>query len=152
SPGAAPGTNQPAPKVVEFARQAQSKPGELAQNRGKLEDKKADALSNLPASASKGGGTDDGRILALKEAGAKKKVYDEDRNALIYRRQDAVQSGKLGVDRSVEANNLRNQSCLTQTALRQAAGRNCLEYGGFWIDEEFDAKMPAVTVKAQSAA
>ena len=52
----------------------------------------------------------------------------------------------------MDANNLRNQSRLTQTALRQVAGRNCLEYGGVWIDEDFDAKMPSVVVKAQSAA
>src|SRR5262249_18557278 len=70
-------TNQPAPKVVDFARQAQSKPGELAQNRGKLEDKKTEEVNKFAAGVAKGGGKDDERILALKEAGEKKKVYDE---------------------------------------------------------------------------
>jgi Ca-activated chloride channel family protein len=32
------------------------------------------------------------------------------------------------------------------------AGRNCLEYGGVWIDEGFDAKMPAVIVKCMGTA
>ena len=31
-------------------------------------------------------------------------------------------------------------------------GRNCLEINGAWIDEDFDAKMPTVIVKALSAA
>ena len=53
---------------------------------------------------------------------------------------------------SVESNNLRNQSCLTQTALRNVGGRNCLEVGGVWIDEGFDAKLPTVTVKCLSDA
>ena len=34
-------------------------------------------------------------------------------------------------------NNLRNQSQLEFTALRQVYGRNCLEVGGVWIDEGF---------------
>src|SRR5207237_1015230 len=49
-------------------------------------------------------------------------------------------------------NNLRNQARLTQTAQRQVAGRNCIEIGGVWIDEDFEPKMKTVTVKAMSAA
>jgi Ca-activated chloride channel family protein len=63
-----------------------------------------------------------------------------------------VQAGKLGVDLSVQMQNLRNQTRLDQTALCQVNGRNCLEIGGVWIDEGFDAKMPTLTVKAQSDA
>jgi Ca-activated chloride channel family protein len=48
--------------------------------------------------------------------------------------------------------NLRNQTRLDQTALRNVYGRNCLEIGGVWIDEGFDAKMPTLIVKAQSDA
>src|SRR5205807_1256441 len=65
---------------------------------------------------------------------------------------EEVQTGKLGVDLSVDANNLRNQSKLTQTALRQVGGRKCLEIGGVWIDEAFEAKTPVVIVKAMSNA
>ena len=57
-----------------------------------------------------------------------------------------------GVDLSIQNNNLRNQCRLEQTAVRKAAGRNCLEIGGVWIDEGFDPKMPTVTIKAQSDA
>ena len=49
-------------------------------------------------------------------------------------------------------NNLRNQSRLEQTAYRNVQGRNCMEIGGVWIDDQFDPKMPVVTVKAQSDA
>ncbi len=48
--------------------------------------------------------------------------------------------------------NLRNQTRLEQTALRNVYGRNCLEIGGVWIDEGFEAKMPTLIVKAQSDA
>ena len=48
--------------------------------------------------------------------------------------------------------NLRNQSRLDQTAIKNVYGRNCLEIGGVWIDEGFDAKMPTLTIKAQSDA
>jgi hypothetical protein len=49
-------------------------------------------------------------------------------------------------------NNLRSQSRLEQTAIKNVYGRNCLEIGGVWIDEGFDAKMKTVTVKAMSKA
>jgi Ca-activated chloride channel family protein len=41
---------------------------------------------------------------------------------------------------------------MERTASRQVYGRNCLEMGGVWIDEGFEAKMPTVVVKAQSEA
>src|SRR5947209_1733872 len=49
-------------------------------------------------------------------------------------------------------NNLRNQSRVEQTALRQVAQRNCVEVGGVWIDEGYEAKMPTVAVRAMSDA
>jgi Ca-activated chloride channel family protein len=144
--GMAPGLMPAAPgggpmQVLEFAKRNQAKPGDLAQNRGERADKdlkKAD-----------GKGTE-GRALA--EAREKKQAYDRAREHLQRRAQDAVQSGKLGVDLSVQTQNLRNQARLEQTAVRNVFGRNCLEIGGVWIDEKFDPKMPAVIVKAQSDA
>jgi Ca-activated chloride channel family protein len=63
-----------------------------------------------------------------------------------------TQEGKLGVDLSCEANNLRLQDRRSQSAVRRVGDRNCLEVGGVWIDERFDTKMKTVAVKAQSAA
>jgi Ca-activated chloride channel family protein len=74
------------------------------------------------------------------------------RDALGNKQQNAVQNGKLGVDLSVQTNNLRNQSRLEYTAQRNVGGRNCMEIGGVWIDDGFDPKMPVVAIKAQSDA
>jgi Ca-activated chloride channel family protein len=128
-------------KVVDLARSAQSKPGEGAANREEV------FLRSLNSAHS-----DSDQKKALEIAAEKIKVYDKAREALSYRRKDDVQTGKLGVDLSIDANNLRNQDRLVQTALRNVAGRNCMEIGGVWIDEGFDAKTAVVTVKAMSAA
>jgi Ca-activated chloride channel family protein len=56
------------------------------------------------------------------------------------------------VDVAVCSNNLRCQERLTQTAMRNVYGRNCMEIGGVWIDEGFTPEMKAVVVKAQSDA
>jgi Ca-activated chloride channel family protein len=126
----------------------QQKPGELAGSRGKFED---DRYRRLPTSAGHGAGKADGAD-ALAEAKDKKGAYDRARELLGRKQNEEVQVGKLGVDLSVQTNNLRNQSRLEPTAQRRVNGRTCLEVGGVWIDDGFDAKLPAVTVKAQSAA
>jgi Ca-activated chloride channel family protein len=137
-------------KVLDFARGVQKKPGDLADNRGKFEDEKN---RRLPATEGKGGtGDKDGAARVLYEAAQKKEAYDQAREALGRRLYAQVQAGKLGVDLSVQTNNLRTLSRLEQTALRRVANRNCLEIGGVWIDEGFDAKLPVVAVKALSEA
>jgi Ca-activated chloride channel family protein len=144
------GATAPA-KVTDFAKQAQNKPGELASKRDQLE---SDRFGYLRQEAAKlpGFGKDNPVFEALSEAREKKGAYDQAKEALRRRQVTRVQTGKLGVDLSVDSNNLRNQSRLTQTALRNVAGRNVLEFGGVWIDEGFDANMPVVTVKAMSDA
>jgi Ca-activated chloride channel family protein len=132
--------------VVDFARQNQSKPGELEGKRGAYAEKELRQELKDDGKMGKDG------YRYLRETLDKKGAYDRAREALRRRDAGAVQAGKLGVDLSVQTQNLRNQSRLEQTALRQVYGRNCLEIGGVWIDEGFDAKMPAVVVKAQSDA
>jgi Ca-activated chloride channel family protein len=127
--------------VVEFAKRNQEKPGDLEKNRGIYADR------DLGKGDGKGGGD-----KVLGEAKEKKDNYDLALDALRRREQNAVQAGKLGVDLSVQIQNMRHQTRLDQTAVRQVNGRNCLEIGGVWIDEGFDAKMPTLTVKAQSDA
>src|SRR5262249_57149087 len=73
-------------------------------------------------------------------------------DALKKGRKGEVEEGRLGVDLSCESNSLRSQSQLSQWAVRSIGSRNALEVGGVWIDEDFDAKMKTVTVKAQSKA
>jgi Ca-activated chloride channel family protein len=134
----------PEPHVLDVARAAQRSSGELFENRGKMADRALAAPSQESNSSEYG--------IALREAGEKKKAYDQAQRFLAGRRQEEVQTGKLGVDLSIDANNLRNQNRLSQTAIRKVAGRNCLEYGGVWIDEEFNSKTPTITVKAMSDA
>ena len=62
------------------------------------------------------------------------------------------QTGKVGVDFAQASCNLKEQSRLTQTANKLAYGRNCIELGGVWIDDKYDAKAKTLTVKAQSDA
>ncbi len=143
------GPTATAPRLIDYAKAAQSKPGDLAINRAKL----GDQLFELTERDGKGGGKDrDWYFDAYKEAGKQKKTYDQARLALAREHREEVQAGKLGVDLSIQSNNLRNQSQLTAIALKRVAGRNCLEIGGAWIDEDFDAKMPVVIVKAMSSA
>ncbi len=137
-PAGGPAAAKPVP-VLEFARQNQTKPGELATNRGHYADREL--------------GKDDGKgAKFMEEAKAKKEAFDKAREALRRGERDGVQAGKLGVDLSVQMQNLRSQARLDQSALRNVQGRNCMELGGVWIDEGFDAKMPTVVVKAQSDA
>lgn len=127
--------------VLEFAKRNQTKPGQLAENRGQQADK---ALRSAAGKGEEGEG--------LKKILEQKQTYDRAHKFLQNGAKDAVQSGKLGVDLSVQMQNLRNQARLEQTAVRKVFGRNCLELGGVWIDEDFDPKMTAVVVKAQSDA
>jgi Ca-activated chloride channel family protein len=129
-------------KVAEFARDVQKKEGDLDEHRGRFED---DRLKRMPA---RGGG----KARAWREAKKQKEAYDKARGALARKLYKAVQSGKLGVDLSIQANNLRAQERLSRTALRRVNGRSCLEIGGVWIDEGYTAKMKVVTVRAQSKA
>jgi Ca-activated chloride channel homolog len=62
------------------------------------------------------------------------------------------QAGRLGVELATASNALRAQERLTQTSNKQVQGRNCIEIGGVWIDDQFEAKTATVVVKAQSDA
>jgi Ca-activated chloride channel family protein len=88
----------------------------------------------------------------LREVQEKRANLSAAYDALKKSDKNSVQAGKLGVDLSVQTNNLRNQARLETTAQQKVYGRNCLEIGGLWIDEDFDGKMPTLTVKAQSDA
>jgi Ca-activated chloride channel family protein len=127
--------------VLEFAKRNQAKPGDLARNRGEQAEK---ALRNADGKGE--------AAAALKQVREQKETYDRARQYLQARTLGAVQAGKLGVDLSVQMQNLRNQTRLEPTAVRTVFGRNCLEIDGVWIDEGFDPQMPALVVKAQSDA
>ncbi len=143
-PGA--GTNAtgapPAGNVADFAKGAQQNKDDLAGNRDRLNDQLLYRSSSASTPLSS----------ILRQAGEKRANFEEAKKALETHRLEQVQGGKLGVELSIDSEGLRNQSRLTPSAVKNVAGRNCVEYAGVWIDEEFDAKTPLVTVKAQSDA
>jgi Ca-activated chloride channel family protein len=79
-------------------------------------------------------------------------TYSRARAALGAGRQGDLQAGKLAVDLALQVSALRNQDQLSRSATRRAAGRTCVEVGGAWVDEGFDARTPTVTIKAQGKA
>jgi len=129
--------------VTDFIKGVQEKPGDLALRRGGYED------DHLDKDSKKGDGK--GKELA-EQAAEKKQNYDKARELFAKHDREGVQANKLGVDLSIQTNNLRNQSKLEQTASRLVFGRTLIELGGVWIDEGFDPKMPTLTVRAQSDA
>jgi Ca-activated chloride channel family protein len=156
-PGAPPAlARPPAPggaaapvKVAEFAREQKKDGAGLGGQRGKFEDERLGRLSDLEAKPGQAGAD---ALKSLKEAGEAKKAYDEAQQLFRRGLLRQAQVDKLGVDLSVQTNNLKNQTRVQQTALRRVQGRNVLEIGGVWIDEGFDPKMPVLVIKAMSDA
>jgi len=87
---------------------------------------------------------------AKEEASEKKRAFDEAFQGAGPKQYADTQSGKLGVDLSIQVQNLRNQNRLDQDRPAQFQAATCLESAASGIDEGFDAKMTLVTVKAQT--
>jgi Ca-activated chloride channel family protein len=143
----APATATAAPETVTHFLRKQGEKGESkpADTRYKLE---AERAAKTPAAAPKDD-ADKKRLVELKE---QLKTLDEARAAINRRDVNAYQAGWVGVNLSVQSNNLKNQAQMTQSAVRNVASRNCLEVGGIWIDEGYNAKTKTLVVKAQSNA
>ncbi len=149
---AGPTTGTVAPKSSEVARNAareakEAPAGGIASGRANEQNKKIDdELKRLKPADRQGA-----YAGALEKAKSDLKLLQEaDRN---YKGNlQANQIGRQGVDLALASKNLRNQSQLTQSANRQVYGRNCVEVGGVWIDDQFNEKMKLVTIKAQGEA
>jgi Ca-activated chloride channel family protein len=87
----------------------------------------------------------------LDKLSEQKKTFDE-ANRAFKGRKDGYQTGKLGVDLALNSRDLRDQKQLSLTANRQVNGRQVLEIGGVWIDDQFKADTPTLVVKSQSNA
>jgi Ca-activated chloride channel family protein len=133
--------------VADFAKEAQKKTGGVTASRSELAEK---GLAMLPEGHAKDNKTvfnlqlARDRFLAQRQAGEELK---KGRGFLAN-----VQNGQLGVEMSCYSNDLRYACQLTRNAQRWIGGCNCLEVGGVWIDETYDAKMKIVAVKAMSQA
>ncbi len=136
--------NAPVP-VEKFIKGVQGKPGDARSSRAELAERE---LAKLQAGLAK----DDAVLLNLQKARDQFQAYRDAKGELKKGNLYGVQAGKLGVDLSCEAQNLRCVTRLTNNAQRWIGSRNMLEVGGVWIDEAFDAKMKTVVVKAMSKA
>jgi Ca-activated chloride channel family protein len=140
--------------VSKFITQQQATPGQAYMNRGVY---MYNELSKIPGGygggyGGMGGYSADPYLRALQQA---KDSHGSNSTAgLALKKGDkgTVQEGKLAVDLSCEYGNLRCQTKLSQSPVQRMGTSNCVEVGGVWIDEAFDAKMPIVTVKAMSKA
>jgi Ca-activated chloride channel homolog len=145
-PALAPTTaNGAAKPVTDFAREVQKKEGDLAANRDRFTTEQMERL------AGDAKGDKDVRRM-LEEARGRKANLDDTKKALADGETEKVQAGKSGVDLAVYSCNLRTQTRLEQSAQRNVYGCNCVEIGGVWIAEKFDAKTQTLVVKAQSDA
>jgi Ca-activated chloride channel homolog len=167
-PGAPPGLNPgsgfggggpKASSVSEFAKKA----AEAAAKEAKADGKPADGLGYarggeqdklLKAELEKMKPEDRAKALgkALQDAQqSTQNLKDADRNYKEGKLR-SNQAGRLGVDLATASNDLRTQERLTLAANRQVQGRNCVEVGGVWIDDQYTATTKTLTVKAQSDA
>ena len=156
-PGLAPAPGGPGGKpqaVGDFAKdlakkQDPGKAGEgLGGGRGIVQDRILnEQLEKMTPEQRKGAYAD-----ALNRAKGDTKSFDDANKNYKEKRLFDNQTGRLGVDLAQASQSLRNQERLTQTANKQLHGRNCVEFGGVWIDDQFNDKTKTVTVKAQSAA
>jgi Ca-activated chloride channel homolog len=147
---------QPA-QVADYARRVQTIPADGGRNRLDLEDKKLaeeekqlELAKNDPKAPKK---DNDAYLGKVKEARGNFRSYEQAKQWLNQRDMKNIQAGNsTAVDVAVCSNNLRSQDRLSQTANRYVQGRNCVDIGGVWIDDAFDAKMKTLVVKAQSQA
>ncbi len=143
-------------KLAEVAREVQRRAGDLAGNRGRFQD---ESFSQLEVAQSRlaqtaGGGTpaEKKNLQIIADAKYLKSTLDRAKGNYQSGKLLENQINKLGVDLSYCTNNLKCQSQLEATAVRRVANRNCMEFGGVWIDEDFTENTKTLAVKAQSDA
>jgi len=148
-----PGAGKPQ-AVGDFAKELAKKqePGKAGEGigggRGVVQDRILnEQLEKMSSEQRKGAYAD-----ALNRAKGEAKSFDDANKNYKDKRLFDNQTGRLGVDLAQASQSLRSQERLTQTANKQLLGRNCVEFGGVWVDDQFNDKTKTVTVKAQSAA
>ncbi len=143
------GPGQTQTPVLEFIKKTQSSAGEASRSRANFADKE---LNSVRGDAKDGAAKNGIYLQRVLEARDRWANYNSANDLLGKGRKEEVQAGGLGVYLSCDNSALRCQSQVTQTCTRWIGSRNCLEVGGVWIDEAYEAKMPTVTVKCMSDA
>ncbi len=154
-PGLAPAPGGPGSKpqtvdqyAKELAKKGEGDKGGIGGGRGMIQDRVLnEQLEKMTPEQRKSAYAD-----ALNRAKVDcKNLEDANKNYRANQLRDN-QTGRLGVDLAQASSALRSQERLTQEVNKQLRGRNCVEFGGVWIDEGFGDKTKTLTVKAQSAA
>lgn len=145
-------SNESQKTVAEVAKQVQSVTGGLAANRNQLQNEVLGRMVTDDLALESLSKADQSRALKLGEAKRTKRTLDRAMTNFKQGNLAGNQVLALGVELSQRTKELKRQQKLEATAVRNVASRNCMEYGGVWIDEEFNAKANSVTVKAQSDA
>ena len=139
-------------KVADLAKQIHSADGGLAANRNRLQDESFSRFDSKELPATALSGADQSVANSFFEAKKRKSSLDLARRNYQNGRWAQNQILSLGVELSESTRSLKCQQQLVAKAVKKVGNRSCMEYGGVWIDEGFDAKSKTVTVKAQSDA
>lgn len=81
-----------------------------------------------------------------------KETLDQANRALRAGDLQQTQQGRLGVDLSVQMNEMKNQSQQSRQIQRQVNQRNCLEVNGVWVDDQYKKETPTFAIKTMSNA
>jgi hypothetical protein len=145
------GRDAPASSVSEFLKKAQTKAGDGFYFRGGYNERELAKVPAAPMGTQAGASAD--RVLAGAQVAKENLDYLRRFNVELQARNlESLQAGRYGVAWSQQSINLRNQAQCVPTAQRWLGNRNCVEVGGVWIDEAYEAAMPTCAVKAMSPA
>lgn len=98
-----------------------------------------------------GGTVADSRGVVNSALGGKG-TLDQANRALKAGDLQLAQQGRLGVDLSVQMNEMKHQTQQGRQIQRQVNQRNCLEINGVWVDDQFQKKTPTFTIRTMSNA
>jgi Ca-activated chloride channel family protein len=141
-------------KLAEFAAEQQQGAGGIGGNRGRFNDELFKQIvenekANDPSGATRAQKEALSRIVAAQTAKGALDLALTNNASGQWRRN---QYGEQGVNYAYCTNSLKCQTRLQGNAIQRVASRNCMEFGGVWIDEGYTPKTKTVAVKAQSDA
>jgi len=128
--------------VLDFARENQNGSGQFLQRRAQSME------MDLARQTQKGGSGGIDAAKKLEEISALNKA----KAAMNRDSRAEVQAGRLGVELSIQSQNLRQDYLPSGVAVKVFQGRKLFENGGIWVDESFKADVKSLIVKSQSRA
>jgi Ca-activated chloride channel family protein len=141
-------------KLTEFAIEQQQAAGGITGGRGRFNDELFKQIVDYetakdPSAATPARKEALERIVTAQTAKGALDLALTNNSSGQWRRN---QIGVQGVNYAHCTNSLKCQTQLKANAIQRVASRNCMEFGGVWIDEGYTPKTKTVSVKAQSDA